>query len=168
MHRTLVALVALCIGTNTPAQAAGCGQTLGAENLAHLIKPITASEKNLNDHVHTLADEMRPLTGVAFDRAEVEFNHMRMALDSATHLRSKLLLIRNLVIIRDQMLDRRDRLLLESYLSVYANEARSVSRIEYEAATGLLGKLSRPGFAVEVGQYRDAASAAANALQSCE
>jgi len=92
------------------------------------------------------------------DSVTLDYNTVQGPLNTASTLAA----------IRDVMVDKRDKTILELYLSESAVYAKNHAELSFNATNRTLTVMSRPGIAVDVSRLRDAMGMVLKELQKCE
>lgn len=143
--------------------AVECGPLIQESKVKALEKSLTDALSKLRQHEEVLINENKRLLAGAFSEvSEKDFQKTTLEIDrvSLSHIvgeqvESRLDATSMQVVIRDLMVDKQDRLIVEKYLSLYAAQLKRISEINYRYISKTLTQVSRPGVAIDVSKLRD-------------
>ncbi len=148
-----------------------CGKWLTASRIEKLEAPIEAARANVLQHMQSLNQETKNLLDAGAvaqaDRVQLEQNQVLSSYDGVDgvvkYLDQALLLTQ----VKDVMIDSRDRVFVEAFLSSTAVSAAKASRLAQERVNQSLVRIARPGVVLDVSKLRDSVSNALKALENC-
>jgi hypothetical protein len=142
-----IGLIAALIYTQT-LLAAECGPTISAA-------PISEIKESLDPIQTALHQHLKSLTAALSAAEEREYFWVRLALDQSSELNHAVVHLLTLVQIRDAMVDKRDRYVLQRYASAQIVHLANLSRLTTESVALVLTKVRQPGIAIDVARLRD-------------
>ena len=150
----------------TFALAVECGPQFSDKRIENLMEGISKSTARLRQHGEQLTEEMaRTQGGVSFDRLALESDRLHVLVGAAQEIEGRLQTAWLLALIRGQMVDSRDRMTVNKFLSL--SLARTDSNRVSQSMTTTLGRMTRAGIAVDAAAARDAVEKVAGTLASC-
>jgi hypothetical protein len=93
---------------------------------------------------------------------------VRLALDQSSELNHAVVHLLTLVQIRDAMVDKRDRYVLQRYASAQIVHLANLSRLTTESVALVLTKVRQPGIAIDVARLRDLSMDVHKSYASCD
>ena len=148
-----------------------CGKWLTESRIEKLEAPIETARANVLQHTQSLNQETKDFLdagSVALaDQALLESERVTGTYDAVDVVVKNLDQALLLAQLKDEMIDSRDRVFVEKYLSLTAAHAGRVSRLAQERINQYLIRVTRPGVVLDVSKLRDSVSDTLKALENC-
>ena len=156
--------------------AVECGPLIQTDRVNQLHRAVQVLGMGLFPHIDSLQNEIDGLlrysptkaTVEEVGRISIEQDFLIQANLSGENVETAVNAALVLATVRDFMVDKRDRVVVESYLSISASYVRSIAEIRTRYLNQLLTKMSRPGLAIDVSKLRDAIGMVLGEFQKCE
>ena len=167
----IVWLVAIYVSA---VHAVECGPFVQVQKLDQLQSSVRFANGLLTQHRESLQREVSGLLGYAptqatlneVDRINREDDLLKSADASVVEMALQNASI--LAAVRDVMVDQRDRVIVEKYLSISVFGTKRLAEIKLRYLNQILAKISRPGVAIDVSRLRDEVGAIASEFEKCE
>lgn len=169
------ALSLALVSTVSTIQAVECGPLANTDNIGQLQQSLDEANSALLRGRRLLVEEVgqllkgSPRTEAALVESE-RINREQELLESAgaSELGAWLSSSGTLAAIRDAMQDKRDRFVVEMYLSLQLVMVKQHAEIQLNSVNRSLAKMSRPGLAIDVAKVRDSVNAVLAEFRNCE
>jgi hypothetical protein len=158
------------------ADAIECGPVLRPERLLELANGVAQAAAQLLQHDSSLGREAEGLwrhasTQATLDRIskiQRDQDLLGYAHERTARLETDLQYAHVLAGIREVMVDKRDKVVVEKYLSSSAFFIKGSAERVLSYVNGIMAKLSRPSLAVDMARLRDSIAGVAEEFASCE
>jgi len=157
-------------------QAVECGPLITSSQVSSLDQSLSEALSLLMGHEKSLGEEIE--NRLANARSDIEFNRINKISNESDQLRNvstlgqyvqfRLEALGILISIRDVMVAKLDRTIVEKYLSLMTAAAKQTAEIGYKQTNTVLAKVSRPGIAIDVSKLRDAIGKVVSEFHRCE
>jgi len=165
------ALITLATLTAFSCFAEECGKRLTDTQIEKIITSIEVVTGNLSRHQEALTKEAGNLSAAgAFDKADRSLSEeslISLAQQSAGYVVTSLDQALMLSQLKSVMVDQRDKIVVEKFLSTVAARVGKSSQNAHERVGQLLSRITRPGIAVDTAKLRDNLASTTKAFESC-
>ena len=156
--------------------AVECGSLIMQNRVEHLKKSLTAANEMLRQHRMSLLNEAGTLLGntpsdaILNQVAKINREHDLLVgvISDGESVQGPLDTVSTLVSIRDVMVDKRDKMIVELNISLNAVHTKKMAELSYRTTNESLTQMSRPGVAIDVSKLRDTIGLVLGELQKCE
>lgn len=156
--------------------AVECGPLVMDSKVKSLEKSLTDAIEVLDQHNNLLLNEASRLLAstpseASLNQAEkinLEVDLLVNSRSAGAIIQARLDAVSTLVSIRDSMVDKRDKMIVELYLSAVTVHTKNMAEIAYRQANASLTRMSRPGVAIDVSKLRDTIGTVLREFQRCE
>lgn len=151
------------------AGAIECGPSMHVVTLDNYQEAVRAANEKVSGHSTALLTEQVMLQDNAslFDKIQAEIGYLDMAIQAGDRAAATLNTAWILALVRNQMIDKRDREIAARFLSLTLKHSHEVAQSAFNSTNNVLRRLTRPGIAVDVAGLRDAIETVAKDLSKC-
>jgi len=165
------ALITIATLTAFSCFAEECGKRLTDTQIEKIIASIELVTENLSQHQEAILKEAVNLSvASAFDKADRSLSEESLissVQQSAGYVVTSLDQALTLSHLKSVMVDQRDKIAVEKFLSIVAARVRKSSQSAHERVSQLLPRISTPGIAVDTAKLRDNLALTTKAFESC-
>lgn len=159
----------------TQAFAVECGPIMRAVTIHQMEETIREADARMTQHGEALRSESTRLLAAAtsdvqlqqIDKLLIEIDLINNATVSSERVQHLLSTGWQLALIRDKMVDARDKAMLSGHLSIQLAGTRPLAEKTSQYISSLLTRLTRPGVAVDLSKLRDSVELVVKNLAKC-
>lgn len=149
--------------------AVDCGPLVMLSKVTALQDSLTGALSALRQHQGVLMSEgSREARESEFQKIFNEIDRLNLSMSGGEQIEIRLDAISILVSIRDFMVDKQDKLIVEQYISLYGLNVKNTAEIVFRSISKTLTQVSRPGVAIDVSKLRDAIGTVVGEFERCE